>query len=131
MDKRNKRALVLVCILFINIGITIDCLYTSIRSADISNRSVEMVDEIKAEAEYQQEIQKCREQLIHETVEGVVVTGLDVQTFIKYFKNEYTIEVRNKENQVLDYDEIKDSYKYKVSSKEKYNETYRYVYEEQ
>lgn len=124
MDKRNKRALVLVCILFINMGITIDCLYTSIRS-------MEMVDEIKAEAEYQQEIQKCREQLIHETVEGVVVTGLDVQTFIKYFKNEYTIEVRNKENQVLDYDEIKDSYKYKVSSKEKYNETYRYVYEEQ
>ena len=131
MDKRNKRALVLVCILLINMGITIDCLYMSIRSADISNRSVEMVDEIKAEAEYQQEIQKCREQLIHETVEGVVVTGLDVQTFIKYFKNEYTIEVRNKENQVLDYDEIKDSYKYKVSSKEKYNETYRYVYEEQ
>lgn len=124
MDKRNKRALVLVCILFINMGITIDCLFSS-------KRSMEMVDEIKAEAEYQQEIQKCREQLIHETVEGVVVTGLDVQTFIKYFKNEYTIEVRNKENQVLDYDEIKDSYKYKVSSKEKYNETYRYVYEEQ
>lgn len=70
---------------------------------------------------------KTRETFIHKVVAGYNIRGSELKEFNEYFKDEYTIVIQDANGQKIELDELLKTDVYLVTSKEKFNGSYKYV----